>query len=204
VTEHTQQPAVLWDARVALFVTEAASPTLLLGLVAVVVGWQSSWPSASGLLWGTVAAFFCAALPHMILVYGVRHQRWSDRHVRVRQQHPLPLLLTTFSVAVGLLLVCLAPSASADLVQVTVVMLTGAVAILTVSLFWKISIHTSVAAYSTTMFVLTFGPLWLSAGPVVAVVAWSRIRLGDHTPSQVLGGILLGAVIPIVVYAALR
>jgi membrane-associated phospholipid phosphatase len=48
------------------------------------------------------------------------------------------------------------------------------------------------------------GPALLLALPVIALVAWSRIRLGDHTPAQTLAGAALGGLVATTVFILLR
>ncbi len=65
-----------------------------------------------------------------------------------------------------------------------------------VTLRWKISYH---AAFAATVFATAIA-LGLSAyvpalGIMVLLVAWSRVRLGQHSPSQVAAGLASGAVI---------
>jgi membrane-associated phospholipid phosphatase len=38
----------------------------------------------------------------------------------------------------------------------------------------------------------------------VAVIAWSRVQVGDHTPAQVLAGAALGVVVNTIVFQLLR
>jgi membrane-associated phospholipid phosphatase len=43
-----------------------------------------------------------------------------------------------------------------------------------------------------------------AAAPAVALVAWSRVRLGDHTPAQTLAGAALGGLVATTVFMLLR
>jgi membrane-associated phospholipid phosphatase len=51
---------------------------------------------------------------------------------------------------------------------------------------------------------LVFGPALLAAWPLVALIAWSRVEVGDHTPAQVLAGIALGIVVNATIFPLLR
>jgi membrane-associated phospholipid phosphatase len=73
-----------------------------------------------------------------------------------------------------------------------------------VTLWWKLSLHTAAASGTVAILVLTLGPLLILALPVVALVAWSRIRLGDHTPAQTLAGAALGGLVATTVFILLR
>ncbi|TDB70239.1 phosphatase PAP2 family protein [Micromonospora sp. KC723] len=43
--------------------------------------------------------------------------------------------------------------------------------------------------------VVLFGPVPLALAGLVAVVGWSRVRLGDHSTAQVLAGTVAGVLV---------
>jgi PAP2 superfamily len=88
--------------------------------------------------------------------------------------------------------------------QLVVAMLAGLAATLVVTLWWKLSVHTAAAAGTVAILALTFDPVLTLAVPAVALVAWARVRLGDHTPAQTLAGAALGGLVATTVFAALR
>jgi membrane-associated phospholipid phosphatase len=78
----------------------------------------------------------------------------------------------------------------------------GSVAVLAaITTVWKISIHCAVASGSATILSLMFGPRLLPAYLLVALTAWSRAALKDHTTAQVIAGCVLGAAAAVVTYA---
>jgi membrane-associated phospholipid phosphatase len=52
-------------------------------------------------------------------------------------------------------------------------------------------VHATIAAGAGTELLLVFGPALLVVWPLVALIAWSRVQVGDHTPAQVLAGVAL-------------
>jgi hypothetical protein len=82
-------------------VTELLAPANLAVGQLLLVGWHST-PGPAGLGWGLLAATFCGLLPSGIVIGGVRRRRWTDRHLRTRQQRPVPLLAGIASVVAGL------------------------------------------------------------------------------------------------------
>lgn len=64
-----------------------------------------------------------------------------------------------------------------------------------ITLVWKISVHVGVVAGIIAVFTLLFGWQALVLAPLVALVAWARVALGDHTPAQTVAGGLLGALV---------
>ena len=66
---------------------------------------------------------------------------------------------------------------------------------LAVTLQWKISLHCAGAAGMATLLTGVLGMQGMLAFTSVAMVAWSRIRLGRHTIPQTLAGSALGVLI---------
>ena len=64
--------------------------------------------------------------------------------------------------------------------------------------------HAAIAAGAATVLLLVFGPALLVVWPLVALIAWSRVQVGDHTPAQVLAGVALGIVVNATVFPLLR
>ncbi|MGC5028386.1 phosphatase PAP2 family protein [Micromonospora sp. DT229] len=189
--------------RLARIVTELTAPAVLVSLLTVVIGWHSAQGTARGLGWGLVAVVFVSLIPMAYILGGVRRGRLTDHHIRVREQRRVPLLFGLGSVAAGLALLAVL-GAPRPVLALVAAGLVGLLVAVTVSHWWKMSIHSAVAAGTLVVLVVTFGTWLLLATPLLGLVGWSRVRLGDHTPAQVLTGGLLGALVAAVVYALLR
>ncbi|RLP95093.1 MULTISPECIES: phosphatase PAP2 family protein [unclassified Micromonospora] len=189
--------------RVARLVTELTAPAVLVTLLMVTVSWHSSPSARHGLAWGLLATLFVTGIPFAYIVGGVRRGRLTDHHVGRRDQRRVPLLVGLGSVAAGLALLAVL-GAPRPLLALAVSGLVGLVVAVSVSHWWKMSIHSAVAAGTLIILVLTFGTHLLVAAPLPGVVGWSRVRLRDHTIGQVLAGGVLGALIAGVVFGLLR
>jgi membrane-associated phospholipid phosphatase len=162
------------------------------------VGWHAD--GARGLAWGAVAAFFAGVLPTLFINRGVRRGHWADRYVGAKGPRLVVLTFILASVAAGLALLA-ALGAPGELTGYFGCML-GSVALLAaITTVWKISIHCAVAAGSVTVLALLFGPALLPAYLLVALTAWSRVKLKDHSAAQVIAGSLLGVAAAAVTYA---
>ena len=73
-----------------------------------------------------------------------------------------------------------------------------------VTLFWKVSLHAAVAGGTIAVLWRVFGPAALALTPLVGLLAWARVAVGAHSPSQVVAGIGLGTTIAALVFALLR
>jgi len=162
------------------------------------VGWRAD--GAAGLVWGLVAALFAAVLPTLFISRGVERGRWNDRNVGAKRPRLIVLGFMLASVTAGLVVLA-AFGAPPELTWYFGCML-GSVAVLAaITTVWKISIHCAVASGSATILSLLFGPRLLPAYLLVALTAWSRVALKDHTAAQVIAGCVLGAAAAVVTYA---
>jgi membrane-associated phospholipid phosphatase len=177
--------------RVARLVTEVLAPAPIVAVLPLLVAWRTSSTVTTAIAWGVTASLFASVLPFAVILVGVRRGRLTDHHVGVRQQRALPMLMGVASVLFGLgLLVAL--HAPRMLVALVAAMTVGLTVSLLVTLWWKVSVHTAVAAGAAVVLTLVFGPALLPVWPLVGLIGWSRVQLGDHTPAQVLVGAALG------------
>ncbi len=162
------------------------------------VGWHAD--GARGLGWGAVAAFFAGVLPTVFINRGIRRGQWADRYVGAKRPRLIVLTFIIASVAAGLALL-VGFGAPGELTGYFGCMLASVALLAAITTVWKISIHCAVAGASVTILALLFGPALLPAYLLVAVTAWSRVKLKDHTNAQVIAGALLGAAAALVTYA---
>lgn len=187
------------DHRFARAVTEAFAPAVL--AAAMVVGFALSGAGSlrTGVGWALLAALFTAAVPYAIIWAGVRRGPLTDHHIGVREQRRGPLLLGLASCLAGIGALA-GLGAPRPLTAVVVMLFTTGVVITAVNQAWKLSAHAAVAAASAETLVIAFGQWMTPLFVVVALVAWSRVRLGDHSPAQVVAGAIAGVVLAPPVY----
>jgi len=164
------------------------------------VGWHAD--KAAGLGWGAVAALFAGVLPMVFIKRGIRRGQWDDRYVGAKRPRLIVLAFIIASVAAGLALL-VGFGAPGELSGYVGCMLASVAVLAAITTAWKISIHCAVASGSVTILALLFGPWLLPGYLLVAVTAWSRIILKDHTVAQVVAGSVLGAAAALVTYAAI-
>jgi membrane-associated phospholipid phosphatase len=188
---------------VARALTEVFAPAVLVIALLFAVALHASPTLGQGLLYGAITAFFAGGLPYTILLFGIRRGYLGDRHIRERSERPVMMAIGLVSVTVGLLLTWWL-GAPRGLFALVAAMVAGVVVSLTITVFWKISIHTATAAGTVAVLILEFGPaLWLGLLLVVAL-AWARVALRDHTTAQVIAGSIVGFTVAASVMATLR
>jgi membrane-associated phospholipid phosphatase len=189
--------------RVARLVGELLSPPPILVAVALAVAWVSSPTRAMAVVWGTIAALFASVLPYALILRGVRQGRLSNRNISLRKQRIRFGGVAIASILFGLAVLA-ALDAPAEMVALLASIAVGVAGGWVVTLWWKISVHAAIAAGAATVLTLMLGPALLAVWPLVALIAWSRVQVGDHTPAQVLAGVALGIVVNATVFPLLR
>lgn len=179
------------ENRFARGLTEVFAPAhIVIGLPPVVGAITSG---QAGVAWGALTAVLCGGIPLGVLLVGVRSGRFGDMHVKDRAQRPklIGLIVALVVAALALMIMLGAPR----------LMVAGATAMLStlavtgpITLWWKISFHTAVAAGGVVMlaWILPPLPVYAAGAVVVAAIAWSRIVIRDHSPAQALAGVLAG------------
>jgi membrane-associated phospholipid phosphatase len=189
--------------RVARLVGELLSPPPIIVVLALIVALDSSPTPGMAVVWGGIAAVFASVLPYAMILRGVRRGRLSDKNIGLREQRIRFAVVALASVLIGLAVLA-AFDAPAEMVALLASIAAGLVCGWVVTLFWKISVHAAIAAGAATVLLLVFGTALLVVWPLVPLIAWSRVQVGDHTPAQVLAGVALGIVVNATIFPLLR
>lgn len=189
--------------RLARLITEVLAPAPVAAILFVAVSLHSSASLSAGLRWAALTILVVCAIPMAFVLQRVRRGGLTDRHVRLREQRWLPLLVALGAILCSILLLIWF-GAPREIVVLLVAMIVGAIVCLLITLAWKMSIHTGTVAATALILAIIFGPLFLLLEVLAGLVAWARVELGVHTPAQVVGGGIIGAAVPAVVFLLLR
>lgn len=189
----------------AAAVTEVTSPTVYgPALLVAVAACDVPDHGFAALGWGALAGLFVGVLPLAFLKIGARRGHWDTHHVSDRERRVIPFLFTLASVTVGLALLAVG-SAPRNLIALIIGMVAGLTVMLAVSQLWKISVHAGTNAGGAVVLAAVFGPAGAGIGVVLAAAAgWSRVALGDHTRTEVITGLVVGAAVAAAVFLPLR
>jgi len=158
--------------------------------------------------------FFCIG-PLLYILGMVRRGRAESLEVRVRERRTAVFAVGILSYAIGIVILALTVKTGLRLiVSLAALFPLNTVVLTLINLRWKISIHmTSLAGFcSMLLFVALTAwrglpPDWEAALTLATVaplllllplLMWARVRVGAHTPGQVLGGALFGLLAPLV------
>ncbi|NYH79050.1 membrane-associated phospholipid phosphatase [Actinopolyspora biskrensis] len=194
MSTRTSTPRRDWRTATARLLNEALAPSVIVVVLPLAVAWQATGAVLPTVLWSSVVALTSSVLPMGVIVWGSRTGRWDGHHVRDRRGRLVPFLTLIVLSLLGLAVLISAgapwPLVALDLGMILSLFVTGAITI-----FWKVSVHSAVAAGATVVLALTYGVLWWLLVVAVAAVSWSRVAVRDHTPAQVVGGALTGALV---------
>jgi len=115
----------------------------------------------------------------------------DDITLRNRHHRIVPLILASLGALVGSFLV-INKDLDRALVLVNYVLVADLMALTVITLFWKISIHTTTLTALITLVAMFRGPLFLLAFLVVPAVCWARYTLRRHTLAQLVAGSIVG------------
>lgn len=177
----------------ARWISILGHPFVLIPLMvaAVTVGWLP--PRQVVLVVGIVV--LGSVVPMLLLMARrVRSGAWTNYDVSVREQRRgmYPAALVIAGTTVLLLAATGAPPPILRGVLSTLLLIAIAAV---VNLRLKISLHTAFAMYTAVVLFPTSRGLGAGLLVLTLAIAWSRLKLGRHTLSEVIGGALLGAVV---------
>jgi PAP2 superfamily. len=151
-------------------------------------GWAGFW-------WGLFAAM-CGGVPSALIYAGLRSKPFTDRRDGRRglRSSLIWLIVALVIASITVLLVFGPPHTMVVTVAITLatVLFLGPITI-----SWKISLHTAVAFASVVVLAKVWPavPVYAAGTAATALIGWSRVRLGDHTPAQAIYGALAGGFI---------
>ena len=202
MTIHVSTPHRVWQRRVARTLTNVLAPVPVGILALVLIAGRYERSLRDALVWVAVSVLLVTLVPLAYIIYLLRRGEVSDLHLNRREQRPRIILvsLASWIVALAVLVGLHAPW---QLIAFLAAGLLAFVVAGAITLRWKISFHTGVAGGVFTVLTLIFGAGTLLTLPLLAILAWARVELRDHTAAQVIAGALIGGGVSGGVYSLL-
>ena len=176
------------------------SPPILWAAIAIPVSIRDAAPGQHPLLWAAVYGLFVCLLPALYIGINVLRGSISDLHLRERRQRHRPYLVTILSASFAW--VILSWLDATDVMRALALFsLANVVVMAAITVFWQISMHAMSVSSALMALALLFSvPLALLCSPLLPLVYAARYRLGRHSHRQLLGGAILGGLLPLVLY----
>lgn len=177
-----------WDYRLAKIVSDVINPAVVTAIVVVMIAAMThAWQ------WTLVYVLGAIGLPTVYIYYLLRRGIISDFHIRNRQERYNPMFFTVVTTTLAWLGLRLG-GAPDQLTMFAFIGIFQTALLLLITVYWKISVHTTAIAALSIFLVGMFG--WQASGALLLIplVAWARLRTNSHTLRQTIGGTIAGTV----------
>lgn len=183
--------------RLARWVSILFDSSVLSIPIFLVFGWIEA--GISGLGWAILVLAIVTGIPLAYLLIGIRRGWVSDLEMSRRSERPRFILISLSSDVLALLMLrTLHGPHLLSLIVLTYFCL--AVIMLTISNFWKISLHMAGVGGFATALVYVFGAPAVGAFLSLPLVAWARLQRRKHTPAQLVAGAIAGIWVTILTF----
>ncbi|GEM_PF-839218 len=146
-----------------------------------------------------ITIFSLAIIPYSLIVLLYKLKKISDLHIPKRRERILPLIIINVIVIAGFISLNFVPATL--LLKTTYEVYIFTLIILSlISIFWKISFHTSYATLFAVIFITIYGKWGLFALILIPIMIWARTILKRHTLSQATSGVLITFSISLTVF----
>jgi hypothetical protein len=173
-------------------------------VLAVPVFIGAAWSEVGALLpalgWAALALLFADGVPLMYIALG-RRLSWVSGFDLPRREERAPFIavnLTGNMLGYFFLRAMHAPAYLSTLLLVYVVL---GITMLTISSFWKISLHAGGVGGFAAFLTWTFGPVWALTFLALPLIGWARVYRRRHNWAQVWAGGIVGAMVTFIVLA---
>lgn len=176
--------------RLAWWITQIGSPPVLglagILLVGFALGMGQIWPQL--LLYASLSL----VLPFGFVLWLLQQGKVSDYNLTRRAERFWPMVVSMASALIGWV-VLRQMSAPALLLALAATNLAQSVTYFFITLRWKVSIHSAVAAGLAVLASAVAGGTVWALVLAVPLVAWSRVILRRHTLAQTVVGAAIGS-----------
>lgn len=149
-----------------------------------------------------IALFCTTLLPLFYVMHLLNKGKVSDWHVTDRRERLRPIAITVVGALIGFFALQFldAPNSVKTLMFLY---FSNSALLLTITLFWKVSLHTYTISAAAASLSYLFGLAATPFYPLTIAVIWARKKLKAHSWAQLLMGTLLGYALTILQVAVL-
>lgn len=185
----------------ARLVSNLLSPPIVWAVMAFPIAFRDAKSDGQALTWALVYGVLVCLLPLLFVAWMVKRGTISDLHMEVRTQRlrPFAVSIICTTIAWWTLRFMGAPSI---IPQFALFSLAQIAVMAAITLVWQISMH-AMSITSAVVAALTFFGLIpaLILLPLIILVGVARLKLKRHTVAQVIAGVVVGALVPVIVFA---
>jgi membrane-associated phospholipid phosphatase len=134
----------------------------------------------------------------ILTAYLLRKNKIDTIFIKTRQKRTLIYLLSSVLTGLSCVIMLIFDAPVIILAATTVILLIN-ILFMCVNFFWKISVHAAYMSLALCALIVSCGTLAFSSLLLLPLVSWARIKLGFHTPTQVIGGTVAAVLVFITV-----
>jgi len=164
-------------------------------------GWIDA--GASGLGWAVLILVIVTGIPLAYLLVGRKRGWVTDMEMTRRSERPRFILVSLSSDVLAILLLG-AIHGPHLLIVIVLAYFCLAITMLTISNFWKISLHMAGVGGLSIALLFVFGLPSSWALLSLPLVAWARLHRRKHTIAQLVAGAMVGALVTTLVFVCTR
>ncbi|OGO25340.1 MAG: hypothetical protein A2W33_00035 [Chloroflexi bacterium RBG_16_52_11] len=202
MNENRNQNRFVWDLRsvLAKWLSILLDSSVLAVPVFIGVAWAETGALLPALGWAALALVFADGVPLTYISLGRRFGWVSGFDLPRREERAPFIAVNLISNGVGYLLLRAlnAPDSLAVLLLVYVAL---GVTMMTISFFWKISLHAGGVGGFAAFLTWTFGSIWAWAFLAIPLIGWARVWRRRHNWAQVAVGGFVGASVTLIFLA---
>ncbi len=199
VRQHIETDDKLWAHIVSLLI----SPPIVWGIWTFLIALSVTPSRIAALFYGSIFTLMVCLLPILFVACMVKLGKIGDLHMRESRERYIPYLIAIIA-AMFTEMIFLRFGAHPILVILTLVSIVELTLMLLGTFFNHISLHamamTSMISATAILFGFSQSLIFI---PLILVVVLARLVLRRHTPVQIMAGVLIGALTPFAVIAAL-
>ena len=179
--------------KTARLFSNIVSPPVMFALLGLAIA-LAERPLPEALAWAAIYGFFVSLLPILVVLYLLKTGRITELHMTNTSERHIPYMTAVLSAGIAFLLITMLDGPE-TLRCLTIFNMLELVALGIINIFWLISIHATGIMATMLIVGLVFGWVYsLIVLPFVLLVCGVRLYLKRHTPSQIIGGLLLGII----------
>lgn len=192
MTVTATQNGKTWQDKLALLISGILSPYLIMPVFVVIVCLAYSKTLTEFLLYSFLC--FCAStiIPFVYILISVKKNNITDLHVAELAQRKKPFIVTLVGVAVIIAILNLI-HAPKEIIILGYVMLLNGFLFFIISLFWKISMHSSILAGVVTSLMVLVNPLYGYGFLLIPILIWARMKRQRHSLYQGITATILAS-----------
>lgn len=177
----------------ATLVSRVFDPILVSLAVLIIAFAKSGLPQARMLQLFLVVTVIAIVIPGVLFFQAIRHKKLDGWDLQNRAARITPFFVELLFLLAAYALIVF--YGNAFLQSVWLLFLVIWAGFLVITLFWKISGHTTTTTLAALLFVRWFGLSWWPLFLAIPLVGWSRVARKNHTAAQVVGGALYSMIL---------